>query len=78
VAAAKFAAVVCEYDRREVEKRVPDGRVEVVPVGLDLDAVKRITAYDPDGPIVAVGRLVEQKGFADLDAIGARQKPAAR
>ena len=68
VAAAKFAAVVCEYDRRAVEK-VADGRVEVVPVGLDLDAVRRSTPYDPDGPIVAVGRLVEQKGFADLAAV---------
>jgi glycosyltransferase involved in cell wall biosynthesis len=68
VAAARFAAVVCEYDRREVEKR-SDGRIEVVPVGLDLEAVKRTTPYDPDGPIVAVGRLVEQKGFADLAAV---------
>jgi glycosyltransferase involved in cell wall biosynthesis len=71
VAAAKFAAVVCEYDRREVEK-VAEGRVEVVPVGLDLDAVRRTTPYDPDGPVVAVGRLVEQKGFADLDAVASQ------
>jgi colanic acid/amylovoran biosynthesis glycosyltransferase len=68
VAAAKFAAVVCEYDRREVEKRAA-GRVEVVPVGLDLEATRRTTPYDPDGPVVAVGRLVEQKGFADLAAV---------
>jgi glycosyltransferase involved in cell wall biosynthesis len=71
--AAAFAAVVCEYDRREVEKLVPDhdGRVEVVPVGLDLEGLRRTTPYDPDGPVVAVGRLVEQKGFADLAAIAA-------
>jgi glycosyltransferase involved in cell wall biosynthesis len=69
VAAASFAAVVCEYDRREVEKLAQGGRVEVVPVGLDLEALKRTTPYDPDGPVVAVGRLVEQKGFEDLAAI---------
>jgi glycosyltransferase involved in cell wall biosynthesis len=67
--AAKFAAVVCEYDRREVEKFAPDGRVEVVPVGLDLGEYERTTEYDPDGPVVAVGRLVEQKGFEDLAAV---------
>jgi len=71
--AAAFAAVVCEYDRREVERITPGhrGRVEVVPVGLDLSALKRTTPYDPDGPVVAVGRLVEQKGFADLAAVAA-------
>lgn len=69
--AAAFAAVVCEYDRREVERLVPGhrGRVEVVPVGLDLDRIKRTTPYNAAGPVVAVGRLVEQKGFGDLDAI---------
>ena len=69
VAAAAFAAVVCEYDRREVEKFAPGGRIEVVPVGVDLEQVERTTPYDPGGPVVAIGRLVEQKGFADLDGI---------
>jgi colanic acid/amylovoran biosynthesis glycosyltransferase len=70
IAAAAFAAVVCEYDRREVEKFASGaGRLEVVPVGIDLGAIKRTTPYNPDGPVVAVGRLVEQKGFEDLDAI---------
>lgn len=69
--AASFAAVVCEYDRREVEKLAHGhhGRIEVVPVGIDLNRVKRTTPYNPAGPVVAVGRLVEHKGFADLDAI---------
>jgi glycosyltransferase involved in cell wall biosynthesis len=68
---AAFAAVVCEYDRREVDRTAPGhrGRVEVVPVGLDLEKLRRTKPYDPDGPVVAIGRLVEQKGFADLDAI---------
>jgi glycosyltransferase involved in cell wall biosynthesis len=68
---AAFAVVVCEYDREEVDRLAPGhrGRVEVVPVGLDLEALRRTTPYDPDGPVVAVGRLVEQKGFADLVAV---------
>ncbi|MEA2333256.1 MAG: hypothetical protein QOH58_3394 [Thermoleophilaceae bacterium] len=67
---AAFAAVVCEYDRREVERLAPgDGRIEVVPVGLDLERLRRSTPYAADGPVVAVGRLVGQKGFADLAAV---------
>lgn len=73
LADAAFGAVVCEYDRREVDKLVPghEGRLEVVPVGLDLAALHRRVPYDPDGPVVAVGRLVAQKGFADLAAVAA-------
>jgi colanic acid/amylovoran biosynthesis glycosyltransferase len=41
----------------------------VVPLGVDLDVVKRGGPYDPDGPVVAVGRLVEHKGFADLAVV---------
>jgi colanic acid/amylovoran biosynthesis glycosyltransferase len=70
--AAAFAVVVCDYDRREVDRIAPGrGTLHVVPLGLDLDAIRRTTPYDPDGPVVAVGRLVEHKGFADLAAIAA-------
>jgi glycosyltransferase involved in cell wall biosynthesis len=43
----------------------------VVPLGVDLESIRRTTPYDADGPIVAIGRLVEHKGFADLAAIAA-------
>jgi colanic acid/amylovoran biosynthesis glycosyltransferase len=66
--AAAFAVVVCEYDRREVE-RLAQRQVEVIPLGVDLDRLTRTTPYDPDGPIVAVARLVEHKGLADLVAV---------
>jgi len=65
--AAAFAVVVCEYDRREVE-RLTGRPVEVIPLGVDLDRLTRSTPYNPDGPIVAVARLVEHKGLADLVA----------
>ncbi len=72
LAAAAFAVVVCDYDRREIARKVGDGplfRTHVIPLGLDLDAVSRTTPYRPDGPVLAVGRLVEHKGFADLAAV---------
>jgi len=71
LAAAAFAVVVCEYDRREVE-RIAQGRVEVIPLGVDLERLTRSTPYDPDGPVVAVARLVEHKGLADLVAVAGR------
>jgi colanic acid/amylovoran biosynthesis glycosyltransferase len=68
--AAAFAVLVCEYDRREVERLAPGhGRLHVLPLGVDLERLKRTTPYAPDGPVLAVGRLVEHKGFADLAAV---------
>lgn len=70
LAAAAFAVVICEYDRREVERIAPGaGRLHVIPLGLDLGGIRRGTPYRADGPVVAVGRLVEHKGFADLAAV---------
>ncbi len=67
---AAFAVLVCDYDRREVERLAPGaGRLEVVPLGVDLQRLTRSTRYDPDGPVVAVARLVEHKGLGDLVAV---------
>jgi glycosyltransferase involved in cell wall biosynthesis len=68
LAAARFAVVPCEYTRRFVAERAPRQaeKLRVVPCGVDLDEFRRERPYDPEGPIVAVGRLVEHKGFADL------------
>ena len=64
---AAFAVLVSDYDRREVERLAPGaGRLEVVPLGVDLERLRRTAPYDPDGPVVAVARLVEHKGLADL------------
>jgi glycosyltransferase involved in cell wall biosynthesis len=68
--AADLVVLVCEYDRREVERLAPGvGRIEVVPLGVDLERLRRRRPYTADGPIVAVGRLVPQKGFDDLVAV---------
>jgi colanic acid/amylovoran biosynthesis glycosyltransferase len=67
LAEAAFAVVVCEYDRRELERIDPGaGRVHVIPMGVDLERLRRTRPYDQEGPVVAVGRLVEHKGFTDL------------
>ena len=70
LAAAAFAVVICDYDRREVERMAPGaGRLHVIPLGLDLGRIRRTAPYRADGPVVAVGRLVEHKGFGDLAAV---------
>ncbi len=67
---AAFAVLVCEYDRRAVERLAPGvGRLHVIQLGVDLGRLTRSTPYDADGPVVAVGRLVEHKGLADLVSV---------
>jgi colanic acid/amylovoran biosynthesis glycosyltransferase len=67
---AAFAVLVCEYDRRAVERLAPGvGVLHVIQLGVDLERLRRSTPYDPEGPVVAVGRLVEQKGLADLVSV---------
>jgi glycosyltransferase involved in cell wall biosynthesis len=68
LASASFAVTVCDYNRRYIAERAPDrvDRLHVIVAGTDTLRFSRQEPYDPDGPVVAVGRLVEQKGFHDL------------
>jgi len=64
---ADVAVTVCQYNRRFIEKRWPGlGRVEVVPCGVDTGYFAEEELPAGTFRILAVGRLVPQKGFADL------------
>jgi glycosyltransferase involved in cell wall biosynthesis len=73
--AATFAVATCEYTARHL--RQFGGRVEVIVMGVDLEAFRR-TQPPPGGrTVLAIGRLVEKKGFRDL-AEAARALPDVR
>jgi glycosyltransferase involved in cell wall biosynthesis len=64
---ARFAVTVSEYNRRHLERLAGESRVVRIYNGLDLDRFSRNGGARQDPPLVlAVGRLVEKKGFADL------------
>ena len=64
---ARFAVTVSEYNRRHLERLAGESRVVRIYNGLDLDRFSRNGGAREDPPLVlAVGRLVEKKGFADL------------
>ena len=68
LADATFVVTVSDYNRRHLAERFPHAGDKLVRVynGVDLERFP----YRSEGPrgrrIVAVGRLVEKKGFADL------------
>ncbi len=66
LSAARFAVTVCEYNRGYIAERVPGADLDLVICGVDTETFRRTRPYDPRGPVVAVGRLVEQKGFEYL------------
>lgn len=72
---AAFTVTVCEYNRRYLEETLGPaaGEIHMVVCCVDPTRFERKTPYRKSAPpkIVAVGRLVEKKGFADLvDALG--------
>ena len=74
LAGAKFMVTDCEYNRRHIASVAPEHahKVSVLILGTDLERFRRMTPYLAEGPVVAVGRLVPKKGFADLIAAAAR------
>jgi glycosyltransferase involved in cell wall biosynthesis len=68
LAAAAFCVTNCEYNRRHLGEVAPEhaSKVELLRIGVELELFARRRPYSPSGPIVAVGRLVEKKGFEDL------------
>jgi colanic acid/amylovoran biosynthesis glycosyltransferase len=71
---AAFSTTVCDYNVRHLRELLSPGaaaRLHVVAMGVDGERFKRGAPLPGGRTVVGVGRLVEQKGFADLiDAVG--------
>ena len=69
----RSAAVVttgCSYTAHDLCAAAPEARVEVVVMGVDTDRFRRTAPVPERRVVLAVGRLVEKKGFAVLlDAV---------
>jgi colanic acid/amylovoran biosynthesis glycosyltransferase len=66
---AAFAVTACEYSQRYLNDTLglgPRARIERVIVGVDGDVFRRSAPYPGGRTVVAVGRLVEKKGFGFL------------
>ncbi len=64
--AASFVAAPSEYTAQFIRRISPRARVEVVVMGVDGKAMARNSAYPGGRRVLAIGRLVAKKGFADL------------
>jgi len=65
---ASFATTGCEYNVRHLAAIAPEaaGRIHEVVMGVDGDRFRRTRPHPGGRHVVAVGRLVEKKGFAHL------------
>jgi colanic acid/amylovoran biosynthesis glycosyltransferase len=65
---ARFHVAVCDYNAEFLRHRVPraEGRMHKVVMGVDPERFKRSGPYPGGRNVVAVGRLIEKKGFAYL------------
>lgn len=62
---AAFAATPCDYSAAYLRERF-GVRAHKIVVGVDGDRFRRTRPHPERGTVLAVGRLVEKKGFADL------------
>jgi colanic acid/amylovoran biosynthesis glycosyltransferase len=65
---AAFATTGCEYNVRELRSVAPRADVHEIVMGVDGERFKRSKAYgaEPEPRVLAVGRLIEKKGFRYL------------
>ena len=77
---AAFVTTGCEYNRRYLQGLVDESvaeRIHVMVMGVDPEAFRRRTPYPGGRHVMAVGRLVEKKGFGYLvEAIAKLEKDA--
>jgi len=53
----------CDYNVEAVRARAPAARVHKIVMGVDVDAFRRSTPLPGGRTVLAIGRLVEKKGF---------------
>ena len=61
-----FATTESEYGAAELRRVAPAARVHRLAMGIDADRFKRDTPHRGGRTVLAVGRLVEKKGFRHL------------
>ena len=71
---ASFVTVPCAYNIEQLRALgLPTSNVHVRMLGVNTDVFRRHEAYNGDGVVLAVGRLIEKKGFATLIEAAARR-----
>lgn len=82
IESAAFARACSPHVAARLESAAPGSasRIVEIPVAVDVDRFSTGDGARADGPIVAVGRLIEKKGFDDLIAAvaAARQSLGTR
>ena len=63
---AAFATSGCAYNVEHLRREAPGATVHEIVMGVDPEVFRRSCPHPERGPVLAVGRLVEKKGFADL------------
>lgn len=66
---AAFVTTGCEYNVRHLRRLASPAsadRIHEIVMGIDPERFSRTASYGGDGTVLAIGRLVEKKGFAHL------------
>jgi len=76
--AADGVITVSDFNLRYLNERVPTARIERLYNGIDLGEFRFCPQQSREPVVLAAGRLVEKKGFADLIDACARLREAGR